>query len=333
MEWKENKNKQHKDGIHKPSMTRRCTAHDYKSRCFYMITLVVNKRHPLLGTIEGDGLTTQAQIKLGVLGQAVTKELVAIPNFYPQLEIGRLQIMPDHLHVIIFVKEPIPVHLGRIINGFKVACNKAFRALKEQGKVRSDSTALWEQGYHDRILRHEGQLQRMRNYIADNPRRWAIKRNNPELFRVRHNVEAGGQLFAAQGNVFLLDAPWLVAVKCSRSLSQDEIARECERYLSLAREGAVLVSPSISAGEKAVMRAAFDQGFPLIFLQENGFAPLAKPGGRRFDACAQGRLLVLAPWEYHTDRRTIRRDQCLSLNEMAEAICSENRGTATMQKP
>ena len=95
----------------------------------------------------------------------------------------------------------------------------------------------------------------------------------------------------------------------------------------------MLVSPSISAGEKAVMRAAFDQGFPLIFLQENGFAPLAKPGGRRFDACAQGRLLVLAPWEYHTDRRTIRRDQCLSLNEMAEAICSENRGTATMQKP
>ena len=120
MEWKENINKQHKDGIHKPSMTRRCTAHDYKSRCFYMITLVVNKRHPLLGTIEGDGLTTQAQIKLGVLGQAVTKELVAIPNFYPQIEIGRLQIMPDHLHVIIFVKEPIPVHLGRIINGFKV---------------------------------------------------------------------------------------------------------------------------------------------------------------------------------------------------------------------
>ena len=76
------------------------------------------------------------------------------------------------------------------------------------------------------------------------------------------------------------------------------------------------------AGEKAVMRAAFEQGFPLIYLQENGFTNLAKPGGQRMEACARGQLLILAPWEHHNEHTTISRNQCLSLNDMARSLCS-----------
>ena len=79
------------------------------------------------------------------------------------------------------------------------------------------------------------------------------------------------------------------------------------------------------------MRAAFNNGFPVIILQENGFAPLAKPGGKRFDACAQGKLLMLAPWQHHNDKRKIKRFQCLALNEMARVICDHNRGQAAIQ--
>ena len=91
--------------------------------------------------------------------------------------------------------------------------------------------------------------------------------------------------------------------------------------LRAARQGAVLVSPAISKGEKAIMRAAFKQGLPLIYLQENGFTDLAKPGGMRMDACARGQLLILAPWEHHNEKIAIKRGQCLELNEMAKAIC------------
>lgn len=89
-----------------------------------------------------------------------------------------------------------------------------------------------------------------------------------------------------------------------------------------ASQGAVLVSPSISPGEKAVMRTAFERGFPLVILQENGFAELAKPGGKRMEACAEGRLLMMAPWQHHNEHTAIRRDQCLSLNDMARQISS-----------
>jgi hypothetical protein len=83
----------------------------------------------------------------------------------------------------------------------------------------------------------------------------------------------------------------------------------------------VLVSPAISKGEKAIMRAAFEERLPLIYLQENGFTDLAKPGGKRMEACARGQLLILAPWEHHNEKMVIKRGQCMELNEMAKVIC------------
>ena len=65
------------------------------------------------------------------------------------------------------------------------------------------------------------------------------------------------------------------------------------------------------------MRAAFEEGLPLIYLQENGFTDLAKPGGKRMEACAKGQLLILAPWEHHNEKLALKRGQCLELNEMA----------------
>ena len=324
MDWGKYQSKKQWAGDLKPSMKRRRVGHDYQGRCIYMVTLVVKERQPLLCTITGNGDTEPVTVHPTPLGQAVTQSLLNIPQFYPQIEIWTHQLMPDHLHAIVFVKSPIPVHLGKVINGFKVGCNRILRQLKEQGLIMSDQSGLWEEGYNDIILEREGQLRRMKDYIFDNPRRLAIKRTHPDYFQVQRNVKVGDYTFAALGNIFLLDAPCLIQVQCSRSLTAEQITEKCRHFLSQAQNGAVLVSPSISPGEKAIMKAAFEHGYPVIVLQENGFAPLAKPGGRRFDACAQGRLLILAPWEHHNDRRLIRRDQCLNLNEMASAICLNN---------
>ena len=316
MDWERYKSKKQWAGDLKQSMKRRRVGHDYQSRCIYMITLVVKERRPLLGTLTGDGETTPAIVEPTALGQAVIQNLIHIPHFYPEIDIWTFQLMPDHLHAILFVKERIPVHLGKVLNGFKVGCNRVFKEL-----VKSDLPGLWEEGYNDMILEREGQLQRMKAYIHDNPRRLAIKRSHPDLFRVQRNITVGSYTFAALENVFLLDAPFMMQVQCTRKLTLQQINDTVQQFLSHAQNGAVLVSPSISPWEKAVMKAAFERGFPVIVLQENGFAPLAKPGGRRFDACAQGRLLMLAPWEHHNDKRVIKRGQCLDLNEMARVIC------------
>ena len=304
-----------------PSMKRRRVGHDYQGRCIYMITLVVEGRRPLFGRITGDGEREPAVMHPSLLGKAVLDELATITRLFPDIDVISQQLMPDHLHFILFVKNRIPTHLSHVINGYKGGCTRHYRQYMQQGLISPSQVALWEVGYNDRILQGKNHLQRMMDYIDDNPRRLAIKRSRPDYFQVQRNVQAGGHTFAALGNLFLLQAPQLLQVQCTRSLTKQEIEATRNHFMALAANGAVLVSPSISEGEKAVMRSAFEHGYPIILLQENGFTALAKPGGKRFDACRQGRLLLLAPWEHHNDRRTIKQSQCWQLNDMAAAIC------------
>ena len=330
-----------------PSMTRRRDGHDYEARQMYLITITVEGRRPLLGRVVGnpeaaEGAPDAPHTELSPLGKAVEQQWIAISHYHPEVKVLALQMMPDHLHSILFVKERMPQHLGHIIKGFKASTNKEYRRLiapapssavpvvssaatpsQRTGRPKPDRKhgLLWSIGYTDGILGRKGQLNNWLAYLRDNPRRLLMKRLHPEFFRVQRNVQVGSYVLSAIGNRYLLSHPVRLQVQCSRRLTQEEVVQQMNHYLGLAKRGAVLVSPSISLGEKAIMRAAFDAGYPLILLQENGFTELAKPGGARFDACAEGRLLILAPWEHHNQRLTINRSQCLSLNDMARAIC------------
>ena len=70
------------------------------------------------------------------------------------------------------------------------------------------------------------------------------------------------------------------------------------------------------------MREAMNRGYSLIYLRNNGFPELYKPPGEFFDACAEGRLLEVSPWDYVYSNRKITRQECLLLNELAEAIAA-----------
>ena len=338
-------------GEKKPSMQRRCVDFDYTQRMMYMVTMTTEGRRPLFGTVQGridaaEGSNEAPHIELTELGRRVESCWHEIAIRYPQIGVVALQMMPDHLHGILFVRERLERPLGKILLGFKQGCNRAYRELApnvrsvavlqqptgqqqegQQGPGQQQAGydryhgLLFAPGFNDKLLLHKGQLERWLNYLRDNPRRLLLKHAHPDLFRVQRNLMAAGQQFSAIGNRFLLARPVRLQVQCSRRLTDDEIAEKQAWWLSQAHSGAVLVSPCISKGEKQVMRAAFEEGLPLIILQENGFTDLAKPGGKRMEACARGQLLLLAPWQHHNERLTIRRTQCLALNEMARKIC------------
>ena len=326
-----------------PSMHRRMVGHDYQERQMYMITMVTEDRRPLLGRVVGKSeahpdTPDAPRTEPTELGRRVELCWHEIALRYPQIDVLAFQLMPDHFHGILFVKERIEKPLGKVLLGFKQGCNKAFRELvpsvpsvpsvavsqQQTGRAKTDRKhgLLFEPSYNDKLLLQKGQLKRWNNYLRDNPRRLLMKREHPDLFRVQRGLTVGNMSFSAIGNRFLLQRPVLLQVQCSRRLTEAEIQERVAYFTKAAAGGAVLVSPSISPGEKAVMRAAFEQGFPLIYLQENGFTDLAKPGGQRMEACARGQLLILAPWEHHNEHTTISRNQCLSLNDMARSLCS-----------
>ena len=154
--------------------------------------------------------------------------------------------------------------------------------------------------------------------------------------------------FAALGNAFLLRRP-LVQVQVSRrdfayrripkpggglkivrdergeplvAVETPESARRRDAYLAAARGGAAVISPCVSDGERAIARQALAAGLPLVAMQNKGFARLQKPVGRSFDACAAGRLLLLAPaaWPFVPGEKPMTRLDATAMNRLCQLI-------------
>ena len=106
--------------------------HNYTAPSAYLITVVTTNRQPLLGTLDGD-LVHGIQVNPSPVGLAVIatfydieKQLLAKTGTHVQ--VVQYQLMPDHFHGILYVREPLPSnwHLGRIIGSWKGACSRAF---------------------------------------------------------------------------------------------------------------------------------------------------------------------------------------------------------------
>ena len=208
--------------------------------------------------------------------------------------------------------------LGMVVKGFKLGCNRAYRRI--YGMKKMTGKGLFELGYNDKLLLHEGQLKGWKKYLDDNPRRLMVKRLNPELFTVMQNKVVAGRRCQMVGNCFLLDIPDKMAVIVHRRYSEGDLARLRKEWLACGERGGVLVSAAISIKEKEVLREAMNRGYRIVLLRENGFPRLYKPCGESFDACSEGLLLQISPWEYHMEKKTITREECLELNEIAERI-------------
>ena len=101
-----------------------------------------------------------------------------------------------------------------------------------------------------------------------------------------------------------------------------EYARRRDAYLAAARGGAAVISPCVSDGERAIARQALAAGLPLVAMQNKGFARLQKPAGRYFDACALGRLLLLAPaaWPFVPGEKPMTRLDATAMNRLCQLI-------------
>ena len=348
-----------------PSMLRRRVGHDYEARSVYLVTMTVEGRLPLLGTLVGeadapDGSPEAPRVVPTALGREVERCWQSIPDYYPEVRPLALQLMPDHLHGILFVTRQMDQPLGMVLKGFKAGCNKAYRELgyaatllqqrgpqtggpqtggpqtggpqtggpqtggpQTGGPQTRKAGFIFARNYNDHILEGAGELERWFQYLHDNPRRLAVKRQHPDYFSVRRDI-AIGEWTSCQmsGNHFLLTVPERAAVVVHSADDDAKYAELKRKWLALAERGGVLISAAIATREKIVMREAMDKGCRLILLRKNGFPDLYKPSGESFIACSEGRLLQISPWEYQSRRTTISREQCLQLNRMAEFIAS-----------
>ena len=320
----------------------------------YHITLTVPSREPLLGTLvmpEND--PSQARIVRTALGNAVVDELYVMCRHYPAVRILQFCLMPDHLHAVIHVTQVMETSIRCVIRGYWQGVKKHGRAFSSSITVTSSipvtssittelNSATTNEGNMSypfpvfterpfiRPLSRRGQLQTMIRYVQMNPQRLATKRLKPGYFRVQKDIEIGGRKYDGVGNVALLMEKHFdvvhvrsLMVKAAEHGDNQALRDYMNSRVLLARKGVVMISPFISKQEKMVMQVLLKEQKPFVMLADNGFRDYFKPADYLFDACAEGRLLILSPWPYDGTKRHISRADCIALNAMAEDICQQ----------
>lgn len=299
-----------KETIH--SQLRRAPWHDYFGPAIYMVTISKHKSSPSLGTLVYDD-PNDASISLSPSGTILEHQITVTPEYHPQLKILEYVIMPDHAHILIQVSEPLKKHLGEIIQAIKAASTSRIRKLSEAGDM-----TVFEDGFHDRIVRNRRQLHTLYNYLRDNPRRLAVRLARPEYFRRVNSLTIGSGRYRAYGNPFLLRCPFKEQVVVHRADTEEVRAARRELWLYTAAGGGVLVSPFISPAEKDIRREADEAGGRFILITNEAMGERYKPSGRDFELCEEGRMLIVSA-DIDGD---LSRAACLRMNSLAEDICA-----------
>ena len=165
----------------------RLKGYDYSQAGCYFITICAQNRKCMFGeSIDG-------QMAVNEFGEIVNDQWLKIPDRFPGIELDVFQIMPDHFHGIINIvgatlavdpnnaidpnpragASPAPtndVTVGNIIGAFKSnVSNEILKIFKSRNEHMGK---LWQRNYYEHIVRNDNDLNRIRQYIIDNPLKW-----------------------------------------------------------------------------------------------------------------------------------------------------------------
>ena len=333
---------------------------------YHVTLTVTDRQSVLGRLIMPDDNPARARVVRTAFGDAVVDCLLSIPSHHAEIQVLHFCLMPDHLHAVLYVRRTMPKGIRTVVRGFWQAAKKLGRACSQSGRsfvvpndIREElkegsrllenvaavlCSQMGEEAYYRlepvfrdmpfiRPMARYSQLQNTIRYIDMNPQRLATKRLKPGFFRVQKDMEIGGRGYDGVGNVALLMGQAYATVHVRHTLVEaalhgnNQDLRDYKNGCVLqARKGTVMVSPFISPDEKQVMHVLLKERHPFILLTDNGFRDYYKPADTLFDACAEGRLLILSPWPYDGGKRHISRADCVALNGMAEEICNELNG-------
>jgi REP element-mobilizing transposase RayT len=323
----------------------------------YHVTLVVPSREPLLGELViPDNDPKQAQVVRTDLGKEIVYIIGTIPQYHPEIRLLQYCLMPDHVHFILYVTKTMPQSIKSVIRGVWQSAKRVGReysltthphlSIRQQedilsinpndirGNRQNNPTStphpIFTEVPFTRPMSRHGQLDTMMQYVKLNPQRLATKRLMPGFFRVQHDVTIAGRNYDIIGNIKILQSEHYAPVHV-RSIWVEDAERhgddtKLRSYkngcILAARQGTVMVSPFISSHEKAVLDYLLQEQHTIIYIADNGFGEYYKPASALFDAVADGRMLILSPWQHDPDKKHVNRAECVAMNQMAEEICN-----------
>ncbi len=169
--------------------SNRLANYDYSKTGLYFVTLCTRGRECLFGDI------INGEMILNDFGRIVQEEWCRSGTIRQEIELGEYIIMPNHLHGIIIISHPAnagafgerpqqgcrscktvlkPKTLGSLMSGFQSSVTRRINQIR-----KTPGISVWQRNYHDRIIRDERDLNRIRDYIQNNPLNWHQDKENP----------------------------------------------------------------------------------------------------------------------------------------------------------
>ncbi len=119
---------------------------DYKSDGYYFVTVVADKRENIFKGREQEIESEPTDLKNKTLG----------------LSLDYFVIMPNHAHII-FILRQCSFGLGEVVRRFKAKVSHKFQMF------------VWQPNYYEHVVRNEKALEKIRQYVINNPQEEIIK--------------------------------------------------------------------------------------------------------------------------------------------------------------
>lgn len=158
----------------------RLKGYDYTKAGLYFVTICCQDMIARFGSVRN------REMQLNDLGQVAFDEWTKLPERYPYLDLDVFQIMPNHIHAILFLHNNVvqaslagattATALGDIVGGYKSLVLKGCLAIIKSKKEGKDAPSfmgrLWQRNFYESIIRNEEAYKRIASYIINNPYKW-----------------------------------------------------------------------------------------------------------------------------------------------------------------
>ena len=175
--------------MNKNRQSIRLRGYDYSQSGAYFVTICTQNKKCFFGGI------TNEKMLLNDSGRMINMIWNELPSNYSGVNVDEFQIMPNHVHGIIILDNRQPrwhngqpqgvaptaagLSLPDVIHRFKSLTTARYRHGVKQKQWPPFPGKLWQRNYYEHIVRDENELNDIRRYIMDNPKKWDLDRENP----------------------------------------------------------------------------------------------------------------------------------------------------------
>ena len=154
----------------------RLKGYGYNSNGAYFITFCAIYKKYMLGEIVGRGILDAPSVQFTKYGKYIADAIVYMNEKSENLYIDKYVVMPNHVHLIIFVinnngasenysgasgmPRPTNAIIPKFISSIKRFSNK------------QAGLNIWQDSYYDHIIRDEADYLRIWKYMDENPAKW-----------------------------------------------------------------------------------------------------------------------------------------------------------------